>query len=107
MSAHDDLNTANAKAARAAGWPELTGSPKQIPWATTARTNKIYELVDADITDLERDRYREVVLRETSAAVWLDSRDQPWQVRYWGGLTQAERDALMTSGGSAAAGPAE
>jgi hypothetical protein len=58
MSAHDDLNTANAKAARAAGWPELTGSPKQIPWATTARTNAVVESLYEAVKSLEAEVLR-------------------------------------------------
>lgn len=94
MSEHEALNTANANAARAAGWPELTGSPKQIEWATTVRANKIREMETSTMQGVEPDWYREVMLRETSASAWIDSRNQPWQARFIGSLTHEEMEGL-------------
>ncbi|MFI6313242.1 hypothetical protein ACIBEK_24340 [Nocardia fusca] len=92
MSEHDAVNTANATAARAAGWPELTGSPKQIDWATTVRADKIREMEAS--TPPGVDWYREVMLRETSAGVWIDSRNHPWQAQFLGCVTDEEMEAL-------------
>lgn len=47
--------------------------------------------------DADKDKYREVLLRETHAAVWLDTRRAPWQVMWWGNLTTDERTALLNS----------
>lgn len=49
-----ERETANEKAAqesRAVGWPELSGSLKQVAWATTIRKTKIDELMAREPTD--------------------------------------------------------
>lgn len=94
MNPHDAVNAANAEAARAAGWPELTGPPKQIEWATTVRADKIREMETTGMQGADPDWYREDMLRETSADTWIDSRSQPWQVRFIGSLTHEELEAL-------------
>lgn len=48
MSDYDSVNAANAEAARAAGWPDLTGAPKQISWGITCRADKVRELEATD-----------------------------------------------------------
>lgn len=50
MGTHEATNAANAKAARAAGWPELTGFDRQIPWAITVRADKMREF-DAAVAE--------------------------------------------------------
>lgn len=94
MSEHDAVNTANATAARAAGWPELTGSPKQTEWAITVRADKIREMEASTMQGIDHDWYREVMLREISARTWIDSRSQPWQARFIGSLTDEELEEL-------------
>lgn len=101
MSEHDAVNTANATSARAAGWPELTGSPKQIDWATTVRADKIREMEAG--APAEVDWYREVMLRETSAGTWIDSRNHPWQARFIGCVTDEEMEALKAKAAQGAA----
>ncbi|MEV2223625.1 hypothetical protein AB0E01_27630 [Nocardia vinacea] len=97
MSAHDRINAANAEAARAAGWPELTGTPAQIGWASTIRVDKMREFDDAAaaMTDSDRDQFREVMLRETAAGIWIDGRCAPWQAMLVTQLTDDERAALF------------
>ncbi|MGW0006102.1 hypothetical protein ACWDT6_19960 [Nocardia grenadensis] len=90
MSEHDAVNTANANAARAAGWPELTGSPKQVEWAITIQADKIREMETSTMKGIDHDWYREIMLRETSAGAWIDSLRQPWQARLIGSLTHEE-----------------
>jgi hypothetical protein len=101
MSEHDAVNTANATSARAAGWPELTGSPKQIEWATTVRADKIREMEASNPHEV--DWYREVMLRETSAGAWIDSRNHPWQARFIGCVTDEEMEALKAKAAQDAA----
>lgn len=81
MSAYERVNAANAAAARAAGWPELEGTSKQISWATTLRADKVREFnaACADMPPATRDHYREVLLREVRADVWIDHQFRPWQ----------------------------
>ncbi|MFD3431287.1 hypothetical protein [Nocardia fluminea] len=107
MTEHDAVNTANALAARAAGWPDLTGSPKQIPWANTVRMDLIGAMETSDMTDHDRDRYRSVMLRETAAHAWIDSRNLSWHARFIGSLTPEELEALLAEGARKAAEAAE
>lgn len=95
MSDYDSVNADNAEAARASGWPALTGAPKQIPWATTVRANKIRELEASDLPEAERTRWRESMLRETRAGAWLDYRHQPWAVPGLANFTDEERESLF------------
>ncbi|MGV9639289.1 hypothetical protein ACWDO0_34445 [Nocardia rhamnosiphila] len=106
MSEHDAVNTANANAARAAGWPELTGSPKQVEWAITIRADKIREMQTSTMKGIDHDWYREIMLRETSAGAWIDSLRQPWQARFIGSLTDEELEGLKAKAVQDAA-PAE
>ncbi|WP_280507279.1 hypothetical protein [Nocardia flavorosea] len=94
MNEHDAVNTANATAARTAGWPELTGSPKQTEWAITVRADKIREMEASTMHGIDHDWYREVMLRETSARTWIDSRSQPWQAQFACSLTDEELEEL-------------
>lgn len=91
----DSVNAANDAAAREAGWPDLTGAPKQIPWGTTCRADKVRELEAADLPAAEKDRWREAMLRETRAGEWIDYRKQPWAVVGLAMLTKEERNALF------------
>ncbi|MEU6563910.1 hypothetical protein [Nocardia nova] len=95
MSEHDAENIANTKAARVAGWPDLTGAPKQIPWANTVRAHKIRELEESTLPEAEKGRWREAMLRETRAGAWLDYRDQPWAAPALANFTDAERESIF------------
>lgn len=77
-------NTAAAESAQTAGRPELTGTEKQVAWATTIREAKLADLailVDrvranvggemADITDAVAAR----IEAQTSASYWIDNKD--------------------------------
>ncbi|WP_280212197.1 hypothetical protein [Nocardia cyriacigeorgica] len=98
MRPHDEINAANVAAARAAGWPELTGSPAQIGWAETIRADKMREFEAAHTQTSAPDLalFREAMLREIDAGVWLDARAQSWQALLVRGLTYDELDALIT-----------
>lgn len=97
MRDYNSVNIANAEAARAAGWPDLTGTPKQIPWAITCRANKMRELEATDLAQEEKNRWREVMLRETRAGEWIDYDKQPWTVVGFMSLTEEEKQALLDS----------
>ncbi|MFE3758862.1 hypothetical protein ACFXO9_31550 [Nocardia tengchongensis] len=97
MSAFDAINSASIERARDAGWPELTGTDEQVGWSYTVRDQKMREFDAADLRDPDRTRFREVLLRETHAAAWLDNRDHPWQIMLWSNLTADERAALLSS----------
>lgn len=95
MSDYDSVNADNAEAAQAAGWPELTGTPKQIPWAATVRADKVRELEASDLPEAEKARWRESMLRETRAGAWIDYRHQPWAVPGLANFTAAERESIF------------
>ncbi|MEV6071844.1 hypothetical protein AB0L82_35345 [Nocardia sp. NPDC052001] len=95
MGDYDAINERNAALACAAGWPELTGKPTQVPWAITVRQNKLDEFDAGQIAEPERGQVRAVLLRETRAAVWLDNRAHPWRVMWLVNLTDTERAALL------------
>ncbi|MBF6321559.1 hypothetical protein OG935_25350 [Nocardia cyriacigeorgica] len=97
MSPHDAINAANAAAARAAGWPELTGSPAQIGWAETIRVGKMgeFETAHAQTPEPDRSFFREAMLRETQASEWIGGRPFPWQAMLVHGLIHDELDALL------------
>ncbi|MFD4357518.1 hypothetical protein ACFWPX_33580 [Nocardia sp. NPDC058518] len=95
MSDYDSVNDAAAAAAAAAGWPDLTGAPKQIPWGITCRADKVRELEAADLPEVEKARWRAAMLRETRAGEWIDYRKQPWAVPGLMNFTEEERNALF------------
>lgn len=95
MNDFDTANAANAAAAQEAGWPDLTGTPKQIPWGITCRAGKVRELEATDLPEAEKNRWREAMLRETRAGEWIDYRSQPWGVVGLANLTDEERNALL------------
>jgi len=79
-------NTQAAEAAQTAGRPELTGSEKQIAWATTIRETMAPELQKGRVAVNENpqatDEYRAIINAiidrieaETSASWWIDNRD--------------------------------
>ena len=94
MGTYDSTNARNAEAARVAGWPDLTGSERQIPWGITARADKVREMEATGMTAAEKARWRAVMLRETRAGAWIDYRGQPWPVAALAHLTEAKLDAL-------------
>ncbi|WP_280484451.1 hypothetical protein [Nocardia cyriacigeorgica] len=99
MRPHDEINAANAAAARSAGWPALTGSTAQIGWAETVRADKMRELEAAHTQTPAEDLalFREAMLRETDAGYWLDARTEPWQALLVHGLTHDELDGLLAA----------
>ncbi|MFC9437877.1 hypothetical protein [Nocardia sp. NPDC057030] len=96
MNKHEALNAANAEAARAAGWPELTGTVKQIGWATTVRADKMreFEYAAAAIPEREQNLFRTAMLREIRAGEWIDFQSQPWQAVAFTHLTADELASL-------------
>ncbi|MFE3279541.1 hypothetical protein [Nocardia sp. NPDC059239] len=97
MGDYDAINARNEAKARAAGWPELIGTPGQVGWATTVRQNKLDEFEAGLTVEPQRSQMRAVLLRETRAAVWIDYRDTPWGAVWLANLTSDEREALLPS----------
>ncbi|MGW4241229.1 hypothetical protein [Nocardia sp. NPDC004722] len=92
MGDYDEINERNAERARAAGWPELIGTPRQVPWATTVRQNRIDEFDAAQIPEAQRSQMREVLLREKQAAMWINN---PWAAVWVTNLTPDELEATQ------------
>ncbi|MDR7172954.1 hypothetical protein J2W56_006720 [Nocardia kruczakiae] len=95
MSDYDAENIANTAAAREAGWPDLTGAPKQIPWANTVRANKIRELEASNLPEADKTVWREAMLRETRASEWIDYRNQPWAAPALVNFTDDEHKRIL------------
>lgn len=95
MGTHDAINAANAEAARSAGWPELTGTDRQLGWATTVRADKMREFEATQMPDSEKDWWREILLRESRAGAWIDNLSGPWQALAIINLTEKERADLL------------
>lgn len=100
MGDYDAINALNAAKARAAGWPELTGSPGQLGWATTVRQTKIDEFDAGTTPESKHSHARAVLLRETRAAVWIDHRAEHWGVIWLLNLTEEERADILPGTGS-------
>ncbi|MFE3001897.1 hypothetical protein ACFXG4_43855 [Nocardia sp. NPDC059246] len=75
----------------------MTGTDKQVGWATTVRQAKLDEFEAGLTTEPQRSQMRAVLLRETCAAVWIDYRDTPWGAVWLANLTSDEREALLSS----------
>ncbi|NEW42532.1 hypothetical protein [Nocardia cyriacigeorgica] len=99
MSPHDEVNAANAAFARGAGWPELTGSAAQLGWAETLRADKMraFEAAHTQTPASDAALFREAMLRETDAGVWIDTRLDSWQAMLVHGLTHDELDTLLAA----------
>ncbi|WP_067460673.1 hypothetical protein [Nocardia alba] len=95
MTDYDSVNDANAAAAEAAGWPDLTGAPKQIPWGIACRADKVRELEATNLPEVEKARWREAMLRETRAGEWIDYRKQHWATPGLMHFTEEERTAIL------------
>lgn len=74
-------NAAAAQQAAEQGWPELTGTPKQVKWANELRAAYI-KRIDEEAQSkgtLERDTYIEmkkfIIATFTDAKTWIDTRD--------------------------------
>ncbi|MFE3989873.1 hypothetical protein ACFXPR_35815 [Nocardia tengchongensis] len=65
MGDYDDINARNADKARAAGWPELIGTPGQVGWAIIVRQNRIDEFDDGPIRGSSRTRRKSNDVRHT------------------------------------------
>lgn len=57
--------------------PTLTGSEKQVAWATDIRDETLAELADAPLAQDIRDETTRILRRVTSAGWWIDHRDVP------------------------------
>lgn len=83
----DECATQNAETAQdaeAQGWPELTGTPKQISWATALRAQTIAAMAERladkltpETTERALELWTAGALRATDAAWWIDHRDRP------------------------------
>ncbi|WP_028478791.1 hypothetical protein [Nocardia sp. CNY236] len=68
-------NAASAARAAEANLPKLTGSDSQIAWAVTIRDEALTDLEHSlSDTDLSRERVLAILLRETRARRWIDTR---------------------------------
>lgn len=79
-------NAAALAAAEAAGWPALTGTENQVPWAASIRARAL-ALLDV-VAEVAADNprrpergalvapVREMLLRQTSAGSWITLRDK-------------------------------
>ncbi|MGI5214937.1 hypothetical protein [Plantactinospora sp. CA-290183] len=83
--AHQAVNERAATVAAAAGWPPLTGSPRQVSWAETIRADQLAAAhaeisVHTSVPDPVRDEvaavYAEILLRHTDASWWIDNKDR-------------------------------
>lgn len=77
-SVHADVNARAAEVAEGAGWPQLTGSDKQVAWAQTIRVDQLAALATtlaattpAGVAGQVTALYRDVLLRQTDAAWWI------------------------------------
>ena len=85
---HEAENEKSAAAAAEKGWPELTGSPKQVAWAVTIRENEMPQILEKveqarfsehrmqDGHDLYEENILAVneILAEKRASWWIDHR---------------------------------
>lgn len=85
-----------------AGWPDLTGTPKQVAWANTLRRDALDALPDqipGRLTDDQRQRVAAIVqaagLRQTHAAWWIDNRDHITRALAQQATTAAERQEAI------------
>lgn len=81
----------DALAARAAELPALTGSERQIKWATTLRDQALAEAKEwgeeheNKLSDAGREQLHRLIdaaQRQTDAAWWIDTRAQLWHARF-------------------------
>ena len=69
-------NAAAAEKARGAGFPDLTGSPKQITWATKIRQDFIDEYFPFDkLADEGREFMLRFLSEKKESRFWIDNRD--------------------------------
>ena len=84
---HDEQARISAEAAKSKGWPELTGSEKQISWANTIRETHLSEIIEKIEKEKSRmgDKYKgyalasaavNAMLTHTKASWWIDNRCQ-------------------------------
>lgn len=76
-----EQNQQAAADASANGWPALTGTDRQIAWATTLRAETIQAMADrlarhhdTDAADQALHAWTGEALRHTEAAWWIDNR---------------------------------
>lgn len=69
------------------GWPELSGSLKQVAWATTIRKTKIDELMAREPTDTGLRYITWIIQTHTDAKYWIDNREWSlcgqWGSKLW------------------------
>jgi hypothetical protein len=78
----DEENAVAMEKAKEYGLPDLTGSEKQIAWATTLRQNwidraeKIISVyAESENIDLIQTAMEHIIIKNTSARYWIDSRN--------------------------------
>jgi hypothetical protein len=105
-AARDDLNTRAAATATVAGWPDPTGSPRQVAWAQSLRVELLTRLADelatnglvpADLLDAVTALYARVALRQTEASWWINQRDNQYPARTIQRLFTAEDQAELAT----------
>lgn len=80
---HEAANAAAVEAANENGWPELTGTPKQIAWANTIRAAYIERLADNPEYDAEANAERAAIrnyaiTNYTTAERWINIRNMDY-----------------------------
>ncbi|MFD0405570.1 hypothetical protein [Kitasatospora sp. NPDC127116] len=94
-------NQAATDRARSAGWPVLTGTPKQTAWAESIRADAIDSMSDrlrqglpGDIADQVLALWTPAALREIRAEWWIDHRAGTVRAVNSCTLTAKERSAI-------------
>lgn len=78
QKAQDARNAEAAGASRENGWPELTGTEKQVAWATTLRHDALNEIADQmpdEFLPVFWDFAVEFMNEKRSASWWIDNRE--------------------------------
>lgn len=70
-----ERNATAAADSAAQGWPSLTGTEKQVAWATTIRA----EMIETLLIDSDAD----VLIQQTEASWWIDHRHETPEVLAW------------------------
>lgn len=98
----DERDQETAAQAAAAGWPALTGTDRQVLWATTIRADAVAAVAkrlsrhpDADIATRALAVWTDDALRHTDAKWWIDNRIDPVRA-VTTSLTPQSRETLRT-----------
>ena len=83
----EEANEQAAQESREKQWPELSGSPKQVTWATTIRKAKIDELMAREPTGTGLRYITWIIQTHTDAKYWIDNREWSlcgqWGSKLW------------------------